>query len=89
MPQEIRVPPGIEAIRLDRFACENFESLSSRNQARKAIKREELLLNGEVAESSRFVREETRSVSKNGRHPSTKFSNSLCPFTTRTSTLLL
>lgn len=57
MSQEIRVPPGIEAIRLDRFACENFESLSSRNQARKAIKREELLLNGEVAESSRFVRE--------------------------------
>ena len=57
MSQEIRVPPGLEGIRLDRFACEHFDSLSSRNQARKAIKREELLLNGSVAESSRFVRE--------------------------------
>ena len=56
MPQEITVPEGTENIRLDRFACESFDSISSRNQARKAIKREELLLNGDLAESSRFVR---------------------------------
>ena len=57
MSQEITVPAGTEGIRLDRFCCDNFDSVSSRNQARKAIKREELLLNGEVAESSRFVHE--------------------------------
>ncbi|MEC7242684.1 MAG: RluA family pseudouridine synthase [Myxococcota bacterium] len=56
MFQEITVPMETEAIRLDRYAAENFDSISSRNQARKAIKREELLLNGVVAESSRFVR---------------------------------
>lgn len=56
MPQEITVPEGVENIRLDRFACESFDSISSRNQARKAIKREELLLNGDLVESSRFVR---------------------------------
>jgi RluA family pseudouridine synthase len=34
---------------------ENFPSISSRNQSRKAIKRKELMLNGQVVESSRFV----------------------------------
>jgi 23S rRNA pseudouridine1911/1915/1917 synthase len=54
-PQEITVPEDCGAIRIDRFAMENFHSISSRNQSRKAIKREDLLLNGEVVESSRFV----------------------------------
>jgi RluA family pseudouridine synthase len=52
---EITVPEGTEGVRLDRFTCESFQTISSRNQARKALKRGELLLNGEVVESSRFV----------------------------------
>jgi len=55
MRSDITVPEGTAGIRLDRFCLENFDQVSSRNQARKAIKREELLLNGEVCESSRFV----------------------------------
>lgn len=54
-PQEVTVPEDCGAIRIDRFAVENFRAIASRNQARKAIKRDDLLLNGEVVESSRYV----------------------------------
>ena len=55
MAIELIVPDDTEGVRIDRFACDNFSLVSSRNQARKALKRGELLLNGEVVESSRFV----------------------------------
>ena len=55
MAIEITVPEDTEGVRIDRFTCDNFRLVSSRNQARKALKRGELLLNGEAVESSRFV----------------------------------
>jgi len=42
--------------RIDRFCFDNFVAFTSKNQARKALKRGELLLNGEVVETSRLVK---------------------------------
>lgn len=42
-------------LRLDRWAAENLVGLPSRAAARKAIKRGDLRLDGQIAESSRFV----------------------------------
>ena len=39
MQSDITVPDGTVGVRLDRFCLEHFEQVSSRNQARKAIKR--------------------------------------------------
>ena len=44
-------------LRLDRMVVEAFERFPTRASARKAIKRGEVLLNGEAAESSRFMKE--------------------------------
>ncbi len=45
-----------EGQRIDRFCFEKLEAFSSKNQVRKALKRGELLVNGEIVETSRFVR---------------------------------
>jgi len=42
--------------RVDRWVSKNFARLPTRGSARKAAKRGELLLNGQVVESSRFVK---------------------------------
>lgn len=45
-----------EGQRIDRYCFENLAEFSSKKQVRKALKRGELLLNGEIVETSRFVR---------------------------------
>ena len=45
-----------EGLRIDRFCYKTLEAFTSKNQARKAIKRGEILVNGEIVETSRFVR---------------------------------
>jgi len=49
------VPDDPPRLRLDRYALRAFPVLPSRKQARKALKANELRLNGEPVESSRFV----------------------------------
>ncbi len=49
------VPGTAPRLRLDRYAASVFERLPSTAAARKAIKRGEVLLNGEACETSRFV----------------------------------
>jgi 23S rRNA pseudouridine1911/1915/1917 synthase len=45
-----------EGQRIDRYCFEKLAEFSSKKQVRKALKRGELLLNGEIVETSRFVR---------------------------------
>jgi 23S rRNA pseudouridine1911/1915/1917 synthase len=45
-----------EGLRIDRYCFKAFEAFTSKNQARKALKRGEILVNGEIVETSRFVR---------------------------------
>lgn len=49
------VPEGVEGIRFIEFALIHIPTLKTRNGTKKAIKKGELLLNGEVVESGRFV----------------------------------
>ena len=54
---EHKVPEDFaEQRRLDRYCAENLPRIPSKAFARKAIKRDEIRLNGEAVESSRFVR---------------------------------
>mgnify|MGYP000604144168 CR=1 FL=1 len=62
MSSESEVLPVVEAgevtevgLRVDRWAADHFARVASRAAARKACKRGDLRLNGEVVESSRFV----------------------------------
>ena len=53
---EHRVPEDFAGrLRLDRYCAENLPRVPSKAFARKAIKRDEIRLNGETVESSRFV----------------------------------
>ena len=45
-----------EGLRLDAWAARNLEAIPSKAFAKRALKKGALLLNGEIAESSRFVR---------------------------------
>lgn len=58
---EYRVKADDPRLRIDRMAAERFD-LPSRSQARKMIKRGELLLDGDPVEPSRFVKEGDRLV---------------------------
>lgn len=49
------VPEEGTTLRFDAWCAENLPVLPSRSAVRKAIKRGEVLLNGEIAESSRFL----------------------------------
>jgi 23S rRNA pseudouridine1911/1915/1917 synthase len=52
----VTVPPEVEQARFDRFATDFMpQFLPSRNRARKAIKAGRLMLDGELAESSRWI----------------------------------
>ncbi|MEE2752132.1 MAG: RluA family pseudouridine synthase [Myxococcota bacterium] len=51
------VPQLSEAVRLDRYVAHELGWFPSRAAARKAIKREEVLLNGSPVEGSRFLQE--------------------------------
>jgi len=55
--ERIVVGPITEPTRIDRFCADRMERIPSRAFARKVLKRGGILLNGEVVESSRFVRE--------------------------------
>ena len=74
MMERVVVPALEQPARLDRFCARALERIPSRAFARKVIKRGGILLNGEVVESSRFVREGDEVVLVDtGRRPARSF----------------
>ena len=55
--ERVTVPENGACDRLDRYASENFRTLPSRKSAFKAIKRGDLLVNGEAVQPNQAVRE--------------------------------